>query len=60
MHGKADGESHVEISYRLPDGTTHRNVVDCYFESSYRGTVDAEIQDGGLIQSSHQIRHSLL
>ncbi len=49
------GESHVEISYRLPDGTTQRHAVDCYFESGYRGAVDAEIRDGELIQSSQDL-----
>ena len=49
------GESHVEISYRLPDGTTKRHSVDCYFESAYLGTVNATIRDGELFHSSHQI-----
>lgn len=53
-------ESHVEISYRLPDGKTELHSVDCYFESGYRGTVDAEIRDGELIRSSQQIRPSFL
>lgn len=54
------GDSHVEISYRLADGTLMRHSVDCYFESGDRGTVDAEIGDGRLISSSHQIRFLLL
>ncbi len=49
-------ESHVEISYRLTDGATKRHTVDCYIEPGYRGTVDAEIENGKLIRSSHQIR----
>lgn len=53
-------ESHVEISYQLPDGTTRRHTVDCYFESGYRGTVEAEIQDGELIHSSQRIQLSVL
>jgi hypothetical protein len=53
-------ESHVEISYRLPDGTTPRHPFDCYFESGYLGAVDAEIRDGELSHSSNQIRFSLL
>ncbi len=53
---RPNGESHVEISYRLTDGTMRRHTVDCYFESGYRGTVDAEIGDGGLIRASHHIR----
>ena len=54
------GESHVEISYQLPDGTTKRHSVDCYFESAYRGTVNATIRDGELFHSSHQIVLSIL
>lgn len=54
------GESHIELSYQLPDGTTQRHAVDCYFESGYRGAVEAEIQDGDLIHSSHQIQSSFL
>lgn len=50
------GESHVEISYRLTDGTMRGHTVDCYFESGYRGTIEAEIGDGGLIRASHHIR----
>lgn len=49
------GESHVEISYRLSDGTTKRHSVDCYFESAYRGTIDATIRDGELFHTSLQI-----
>ena len=54
------GESHVEVSYRLSDGTTKRHSVDCYFESAYRGTVEATIRDGELFHTSHQIVLSIL
>ena len=54
------GESHVEISYRLPDGTPKRHSVDCYFESGYRGEVNTEINDRELIKTSDQIRISIL
>ncbi|MFO0011158.1 MAG: hypothetical protein ACK553_00285 [Planctomycetota bacterium] len=49
-------ESHVEISYQLPDGTSRRHSIGGYLEPGYRGTVDAEIQDGEMVQSSHRIR----
>ena len=54
------GESHVEVSYRLSDGTTKRHSVDCYFESAYRGTVEATIRDGELFHTSHQNVLSIL
>lgn len=54
------GESHIEISYNLTDGTTYRHSVDCYFESGYRATVDVDIREKELIQSSAQIRLSFL
>lgn len=53
-------ESHIEISYQLPDGTKHRHTVDCYFESGYRGAVEAEIQDSVLIHSSQKIQRSYM
>lgn len=54
------GESHVEISYRLPDGTPKRHSVDCYFEPAYRGIVSATIRDGELFHTSHQFVLSIL
>jgi hypothetical protein len=52
-------ESHVEISYQLPDGTSKRHVVGGYLEGGYRGTVHVEIQDGEMVRSSIRIRSSL-
>lgn len=49
------GESHVEISYRLLDGTTIRHSVACYFESTYRGTLNVTIRDGELFHTSDLI-----
>ncbi|MEQ1831268.1 MAG: hypothetical protein ABL921_35305 [Pirellula sp.] len=48
--------SHVEISYRISDGTTKRHSIDCYFEPGYRGTVVAEIENGELTRSSQRLR----
>jgi hypothetical protein len=52
-------ESHVEISYQLPDGTLKRHSVGGYLEQGYRGTVDVEIKDGEIVRSSVRIRSSL-
>ncbi len=52
---KPTSDSHVEISYRLPDGTIKHHSVDCYLESGARGAVNAEVRDGVLIHTSHQV-----
>jgi hypothetical protein len=56
----SNGESHVEISYRLEDGTKIRHTVDCYLESGSRGTIHAEFQDGELLNVSQNINMALM
>ncbi len=57
---QAAGESDVEISYRLKDGSTKSHKLDCYIESGYRGHIDSEFVDGQLRSVTHEIRLSLL
>lgn len=53
------GESHVEITYRLADGTTKHHTIDCYFESGYRGTVETDFGENGLLRVSHEVQFSI-
>lgn len=52
---RSNGESHIEITFQLPDGTHKRHIVDCYFERGYRGSVEIELKNGDLIREAIQI-----
>ncbi len=57
---QAKGESAVEITYQLEDGSTKCHKLDCYFESGYRGKIEAEVGNGQLISVTHEIWLPLL
>lgn len=46
---RPSGASHVEIEYRDQAGTPVRLQADCYFERSYRDTVDMDVADGRVV-----------
>lgn len=52
-------EAHIEISYRLPDGSPKRHAVDCYIESGSYGTIEVEVSDGELVESIDESRMSM-
>ena len=52
---RSEGESHVEITYTLSNGTEMHHVVDCYIEPGYRGRVEIDIENGTLGRTAVRI-----
>lgn len=49
-------ESHVEVSYRLADGSNHHHSISSYLLSSSCGNIDVEIAKDKLVHSADKTR----
>jgi len=43
-------ESHIEVEFLDPDGTTRRLIADCYFEPGYKGDVLIKLNRERVVQ----------